>query len=131
MIGVARSQPGRHYYKLPQPLIDAFIHIVMWLVLGAHALSSNNQPAGFQAFHSNLETHGQQCRDYLQNAKYNLMSMTHMGKSQDEIAHEAVGGEAILAIVLENLSRDISIDGSFEVTEVYKRYTARLVSVTP
>ena len=129
--GVVDPASGRSFYEPPQALVDAFIHIIMLLVLGADAFSCAKSLeellASYKACQIGVRHYGHRCIEYIQAAKYQMMSMGHLDDLINNATHKAVSPEAVLALVIENLSLDVSSDDSFDVLEVYRRFAAQLV----
>ena len=87
--------------------------------------------ASYKACQIGVSRYGQLCIDYIQAAKYEMMSMNHSDEVVDNGTHRAVSKEAVLALIIENLTIDLPSDNSFDVVEVYRAFTAQLVSTPP
>ena len=107
-------------YQIPGALRAAFQHLVLWLVvIGSISKWSDDSKSQMQSTFDD-------CEDLLVQGRMQLLSMIHTDDFRGASGFQAVDSEALLSLILANLSSTLSTEGDFHLTEVYADYTTRI-----
>jgi hypothetical protein len=128
-------------YSLPSGLVKAFQRILILIVYVAHTCAiaykryessrNNTSPLTFIDIYyiHHIENLGYKAEESFDTAKDDLMLMSGAGDYSRGIAHEAVGPEYIVMLLLNNLITRTNAEDALNLHRTYQEYAMRLVRV--
>lgn len=119
-MGVEAGDGSKHgHFHIPQALPAAFQQLLAFLVISSSTTgSTSNETAIALKF--------EECKALLIEGRKQLIQMVHTPDFRGRVGFEAVDPEALLALMMSNLTSKISIENEIDLTDVYSEYTLKL-----